>query len=156
MWTNIQSWPTCPSSPKLNWSLAHLYDPNSTPRKLAPMGQVTHTSALRLQQGNKCSFIELSSWISSERGWFTHLQPWTQKLWATPTTYSPGSYITYALGIFNVLSQLSSLKVSSLLVMLWWRRLCSPLRPSVQEWERCWFTWRTLQDTERRWDTGHF
>lgn len=40
MWMNIQLWPTCPNSPKQNWSLVHLSGPNSTPKRLEPTGQV--------------------------------------------------------------------------------------------------------------------
>lgn len=71
MWMSIQSWPTCPSSPRLNWSLVHLYDPNSTPRRPAPMGQVhtyTHIcSQTSTRKPMQLCCVELSSWSTLDK-----------------------------------------------------------------------------------------
>lgn len=153
--------PGAPLRPKLN------------PKKARAYGPGTHKHTHLQLDFNSERNVVVPSWAA---GWAESrgdLRPWTQKLWAGPRgwTQTLVSSTPAALSVsvqdhvfhnaqyifcsFLTLLPPSSVKVSSLLVMLWWRRLCSPWRPSVQEWERCWFMWRTLQDTERRWDTDH-
>lgn len=111
MWTNIQLWPTCPSSQRPNWSLAHLSDQNSTPRKPAPTDQVYTNAYLQLDftKETNCSCIELCSWISLELGdlhVYSHgtknceivqeVGIWHQEgIWAHPFTVVCSGYFPY-------------------------------------------------------------
>lgn len=79
-WTSTRSWRTCPSSPRPNWSLVPLCDPNSTPRRPGPTGQVGNSLSHLIR--SFCSVPRQHRWPVGSS------QPVPAKVWSPSGTLS--------------------------------------------------------------------